>query len=156
MTEQTTVEWVCATYPARIKALFEALDLERAGLQDVKAALARVDSVGACKALLEYYRTCQSGKWLRWEKSPPPAAFNWTTAPVKGQEKPHLQGWYSPKYNQWEPNTTAVMTANVAGPTAFAWLLLPGAARLARSAVRLSKTLPTPSASGSSYPASGR
>ncbi len=53
----------------------------------------------------------------------PLAAFNWDVNLVQGQEMPHLQGWYSPRYNVWEPNPTAVLTADVAGTTAFVWLL---------------------------------
>jgi hypothetical protein len=106
MPDQTTVEWVCATWPDRVKKLLEQLDLARTGLQDGQTIVSTDADAGNLRIA-------------------PAAAFNWTTALVTGQEKPHLQGWYSPKYNQWEPNTTAVMTADVEGATAFAWLLLP-------------------------------
>lgn len=65
MTDKTTVEWVCATYPDRVTNLFEQIDLGRRGLEDVKSAAALGDSVAAARALLEYYWTCQSGRWLR-------------------------------------------------------------------------------------------
>jgi hypothetical protein len=65
MSSETTVKWVCDVYPDRVQALFEALELDRAGLREVKAAVGRGDTAGACRALLDYYRTSDSGKWLR-------------------------------------------------------------------------------------------
>jgi len=65
MTEETTLAWVLATYPERVDVLFNALDLDREGLQGVKAAAARGDTADACKALLDYYRNGESGHWLR-------------------------------------------------------------------------------------------
>jgi hypothetical protein len=62
---ETTIEWVLEQYPDRVKALLEALDLDRAGLREVKAAAGRGDLPAACRALLDYYRTGVSGKWLR-------------------------------------------------------------------------------------------
>jgi len=59
------MEWVLEHYPERVKALLGALDLDRAGLEAVKAALGRGDMAGACRALLDYYRTGDSGQWLR-------------------------------------------------------------------------------------------
>ncbi|MBI2440988.1 MAG: alginate lyase family protein [Lentisphaerae bacterium] len=70
--QPTSIEWVCATYPERIGKLFDQLDLDRDGLRAVKAAVARGDKVTACKALLEYYRQGDSGKWLRWAELPKP------------------------------------------------------------------------------------
>jgi hypothetical protein len=66
MAEESTIEWVCTQYRERVKALFEMLDLERDGLQAVKAAVAGDDPIGACTALLAYYRQGHSGTWLRW------------------------------------------------------------------------------------------
>ncbi len=65
MNHETTLAWVLAAYPERVDALLRALDLERDGLQVVQAAAARGDTAGACRALLDYYRTGESGKWLR-------------------------------------------------------------------------------------------
>jgi hypothetical protein len=44
---------------------------------------------------------------------------------VKGQEKPDIQGWYSPEYNVYMPNTTAIYDTEIAGDQTFVWLLLP-------------------------------
>lgn len=71
MADVTTVEWVCATYPERIAALFEALDLGREGLAKVKDAASRGDTAAACEALLAYYRRGVSGQWLRQPDVPP-------------------------------------------------------------------------------------
>jgi hypothetical protein len=54
----------------------------------------------------------------------PVAAFDWNTALVKGQETPRWQGWYSRKYNEWEPSPAAALTTDRDGTTVFAWLLL--------------------------------
>jgi len=64
-TNETTIEWVLEQYLDRIQALFGALDLDRAGLEAVKAAVGCGDTVGACRALLDYYRDGESAKWLR-------------------------------------------------------------------------------------------
>ena len=44
---------------------------------------------------------------------------------VKGQEKPDIQGWYSPEYNVYMPNTTTIYNADIQGDQNFVWLLLP-------------------------------
>ncbi|TDE11251.1 alginate lyase family protein [Dyadobacter psychrotolerans] len=44
---------------------------------------------------------------------------------IKGQEKPEIQGWYSPEYNVYMPNTTAIYNTDIAGDKTFVWLLLP-------------------------------
>lgn len=49
----------------------------------------------------------------------------WNVDIVKGQDKPHLQGWYSEKYNKAEPSPTAVYSAKIDSSTTFAWLLFP-------------------------------
>ncbi|MFP4176247.1 MAG: heparinase II/III family protein [Candidatus Brocadiia bacterium] len=61
----TDVEDVVAAYPDRIDALMEALELDREGLGPVREALEEGDRAAACKALLKYYRTGDSGHWLR-------------------------------------------------------------------------------------------
>jgi len=68
MSAETTVAWVLDVSPDRVKGLFEALDMDRAGLEAVKAAVGGGEMAGACRALLDYYRTCDSGKWLRSRK----------------------------------------------------------------------------------------
>lgn len=69
---ETTVQWVCETYPDRIATLFGQIDLGCDGLQTVKAAVESNNHVAACEALLEYYRTGTSGTWLRWGELPKP------------------------------------------------------------------------------------
>jgi len=64
MTE-TTIEWVLEHYLDRVQALFDALDLNRVVLEVVKAAVGHGDWPAACRALLDYYRDGDSGKWLR-------------------------------------------------------------------------------------------
>ncbi len=53
----------------------------------------------------------------------PLAELEWDAKLLQGQKQPHLQGWYSPRYNVWESNPAAVLTADIAGTTAFVWLL---------------------------------
>ncbi len=66
-----SIEDVCRTYPQRTRELFEALDLNRDGLQQVKAAFDSGDLPGACQKLLDYYRDCNSGQWLRENRTSP-------------------------------------------------------------------------------------
>ncbi|MEZ4905340.1 MAG: heparinase II/III family protein [Spirosomataceae bacterium] len=44
---------------------------------------------------------------------------------IKGQEKPAIQGWYSPEYNLFEPNITSKYRVDINGNETFVWLLLP-------------------------------
>ncbi|MCP4639400.1 MAG: heparinase [bacterium] len=69
--ETMTIEDLCADHTERIERLFAALDLERAGLEDVKEAAAGQDWPAACRALLAYYRTAPAGADRR--KPPVPA-----------------------------------------------------------------------------------
>jgi len=44
---------------------------------------------------------------------------------IKGQEKPEIQGWYSPEYNIYGPNITSSYTTDIGSDTTFVWLLMP-------------------------------
>ena len=44
---------------------------------------------------------------------------------IKGQENPEIQGWYSPEYNIFGPNTASIYRTEISGSTNFVWLLLP-------------------------------
>ncbi len=44
---------------------------------------------------------------------------------VKGQEQPEIQGWYSPEYNVYSPNTAALYSTDIARDQTFVWLLFP-------------------------------
>lgn len=44
---------------------------------------------------------------------------------IKGQEQPEIQGWYSPEYNLYEPNTASIFNQSIAKSTTFVWLLIP-------------------------------
>jgi hypothetical protein len=44
---------------------------------------------------------------------------------VKGQEKPQIQGWYSPEYNVFGPNMTSSYHLKINDTTTLAWLILP-------------------------------
>tara|TARA_R110001592_G_scaffold105579_3_gene296898 strand:- start:172331 stop:174388 length:2058 start_codon:yes stop_codon:yes gene_type:complete len=46
---------------------------------------------------------------------------------IKGQEKPEIQGWYSPEYNLYEPNIASIYTSDIAEGSTFVWLLIPSA-----------------------------
>ncbi len=72
-TNETTIEWVCTTYPERVAGLLQKLDLDRLGLEKVKQAVEKKDYAKACRALLAYYRTSSSGQWLRWTDIPDPS-----------------------------------------------------------------------------------
>ena len=61
----TSIAEICDEYPERVEALFKALDLNIPGLQNVKQAYNSGNLPKACDELLEYYRTGNSGTWLR-------------------------------------------------------------------------------------------
>ncbi|WP_439481791.1 alginate lyase family protein [Cyclobacterium plantarum] len=44
---------------------------------------------------------------------------------IKGQETPEIQGWYSPEYNLYEPNTVSTYQTNIEKSTNLVWLLVP-------------------------------
>ena len=56
---------VCERYPQRVQRLLESLDLDPPGLAAAKVAVGAQDWAGACEALVDYYRACPSGQWLR-------------------------------------------------------------------------------------------
>lgn len=60
---------LCAEHPGRIDKLFRSLNLDYPGLEEVRAQWERGDRVGACRALLDYYKSSDSGKWLRQRKT---------------------------------------------------------------------------------------
>jgi len=44
---------------------------------------------------------------------------------VKGQETPEIQGWYSPAYNDFEPNITSIFTWSIESNDRIAWVIIP-------------------------------
>lgn len=60
-----TIAWVVANQPERVRALFDTLNLDRPGLEPVRRAVLAGDYPEACSALLAYYRTAPTAKWLR-------------------------------------------------------------------------------------------
>ena len=50
---------------------------------------------------------------------------DWIVNLVKGQEQPEIQGWYSPVYNVYESNTTAVYSTKIESEEVFVWVLVP-------------------------------
>ncbi len=69
--EVNTVAEVCDAYPDRITFLLESLNLETAGLAEVKQAFEKGDLARACEALLTYYREGEQAEWLRRSSLPP-------------------------------------------------------------------------------------
>jgi len=65
-----TVEWVCKAHGDRVRELFGSLDLSRAGMERVRAAVEDERWEDACRELLSYYRGCDSGAWLRLGVAP--------------------------------------------------------------------------------------
>lgn len=60
-----SVEWLVANHPERVRALFDTLNLDRPGLESVRRAVIAGDYPQACNALIGYYRTAPTAKWLR-------------------------------------------------------------------------------------------
>lgn len=48
-----------------------------------------------------------------------------TVRSVKGQEQPEIQGWYSPEYNLYSPNTATIYSTDITPDQTFVWLLFP-------------------------------
>jgi hypothetical protein len=55
----------------------------------------------------------------------PVGSIDWTIDLVKGQEVPHIQGWYSEVYNKVEPNTASVFSTGMVEDATMVWLLYP-------------------------------
>lgn len=62
---------MCRRHPERVRRLLRSLNPGLPGLAAVRQAVAAEDWTEACAALLEYYRTCDSGQWLRHAEVPP-------------------------------------------------------------------------------------
>lgn len=60
-----TLPQLCQQEPARIKALFAALNLDYPGLETTKQFVASQQWPEACMALVTYYRQAKSGAWFR-------------------------------------------------------------------------------------------
>ncbi|MFW5982597.1 MAG: heparinase II/III family protein, partial [Candidatus Brocadiia bacterium] len=55
----------------------------------------------------------------------PVGSVDWDVELIRGQEDPHLQGWYSEKSTEWEPNTCAEYHGRIEDDAVFAWIMLP-------------------------------
>lgn len=69
--DPTTVAWLVAHQPERVRALFDTLNLDRPGLESVRRAVIDGDYPQACSALVSYYRNAPTARWLR--RAPPSA-----------------------------------------------------------------------------------
>ncbi|MEX0742381.1 MAG: heparinase II/III family protein, partial [Phycisphaeraceae bacterium] len=70
----TTAQDVCRAYPHRVRSLLAALDMDRPGLEQVKAAAEHNDLPAACTSLIAYYRSANTTSWLRVPTPPSGAA----------------------------------------------------------------------------------
>ena len=64
-----SVEDICKAYPEKIQYIFQNLNLDYKGLEEVKNAYQKGDLSKACELLLDYYQTSESAKRLK--KEPP-------------------------------------------------------------------------------------
>jgi hypothetical protein len=56
---------------------------------------------------------------------------------VKGQETPEIQGWYSPEYNLYEPNTTSFYSTTINSTSTFVWLLMPSESKTPKTQAKV-------------------
>jgi heparinase II/III-like protein len=77
-----SIESVCADFPDRVQYLFQAVDLDRPGLEAVKRAASDADWPRACEALLAYYRDGDSAAWLRRATSAASDAVDDSAEPI--------------------------------------------------------------------------
>lgn len=73
-----SAEDVCKAYPEKMKYIFENLNLDYSGLEEVKKAYQKGDLPNACELILEYYRNSPSAK--RLTKEQPAVSHKTTTA----------------------------------------------------------------------------
>lgn len=55
----------------------------------------------------------------------PVGEHNFDISFIKGQEDPEIQGWYSPEYNLFGPNTTGIYSTEIEASATFVWILMP-------------------------------
>lgn len=67
--EITSADDLWRMYPDRMRTLFAALDLDRSGLEEVRAAIQAGDTLAASEALLLYYRDKSSEHWFEPESA---------------------------------------------------------------------------------------
>ena len=70
-TRLTSIDDLLAAHPERVELLLDALDLDRAGLENVKSAVADGDRAAACRALLDYYAAEPRCRWILDEMPAP-------------------------------------------------------------------------------------
>jgi hypothetical protein len=63
-----SAEDVCKAYPEKMNYIFQNLNLDYKGLEEVKKAYKNGDLPKACELLLEYYKTSESAKRLKKEQ----------------------------------------------------------------------------------------
>ena len=66
-----------------------------------------------------------------------PSTHDWSTEIIKGQEEPTIQGWYSERYNQKEPNAAVIYSQKIPSSQTFGWLLLPAKGQVEEADFRL-------------------
>ena len=62
--DATSVDDVLSRWPERVDLLFDSLDLDHPGLEQVKQEIDSGDRSGACRALLRYYETAGRCEWI--------------------------------------------------------------------------------------------
>jgi hypothetical protein len=55
----------------------------------------------------------------------PAGPVDWKLEMIKGQREPHLQGWFSERYNSFVPAPCARYSADIQETAVFAWLIVP-------------------------------
>lgn len=66
-----------------------------------------------------------------------PSTGDWSVEIIKGQEEPTIQGWYSERYNQKEPNAAVIYSQEIATSDTFGWLLLPADGQVEEAELQL-------------------
>jgi len=114
--EAHTIEEACRLWPEHMKSIFQHLDLDRKGLEQVKQAWTKKDLPGACTLLLDYYKNCPLAN-KREKKQPDPSnqttdtgeqilrntfTFQQVTGTVPVQDDGHLRWDYQGPENDIE------------------------------------------------------
>lgn len=62
--ENGSIEWVCENHEERMQMLLGSLNMDHPGMEEVGSAYRENNIAGACSALLDYYETSETVKWI--------------------------------------------------------------------------------------------
>lgn len=83
-----------------------------------------------CSVVVEHNSVASNDPEVGNIRITPVSGQDWRISIVTGQERPNVQGWYSPHYNVREPSPTAVFSTRIETSETFAWIISPARGRV--------------------------